>query len=658
MPLPVGVADLTIQADFSGTPFGNGLPVWTDITAYLMTSPQEDGSSEVDLSWGRQDWFDDVTASQFSFTLRNIDGRFTPGRAKLADGTTTNPLYPHVRYGVRVQVIESVAGVPVHMADGYVTDWTAVPRNGTYFTTLVNCTDIYSRMGQTMPLRGWLTEEMLLDGPSALFTLQEAEGAISFGDLTGNCAPATIVNTKYGPGVVDAGQDPGIGLVNQTVVTIDNPTYSTFTGGPTAGSYLAVVSPDLSGVTSYSYEMWVQTLTTPPGSNGTIFGLPIAGTSPSVDVSITLGPSGQLEVLSLNWSGLSPVPGFVDGNVHQVVVTISGATLSLYVDGALTGTTTGTGAAGPTPSDVRYGMSLGTQAGAPFSGGLAFLAFYPTALNAGRILNHFNAGNNGFASVALRTDGQIGKLLFYRNHTGSNLDTGLGFMGQQDINGETMADALLDCAHVEGGVLYADGQGRITLRSRSNNFNPIPALTLDASLGMVDVPSQPRDDVQNVATQITVSRAGGADQTVTSTAGEAQNGLITQPINAPIDTDQHALDLANWALAVGSQDQLGFPSLTIDLYAILAQGMTSIALQVLQLRPLDVVTLINLSGVMPAATMTVQVQGGTYSRTSESFSISLTCTPTPLPVVTSDGTVNGISVAADTSDSATFVASY
>ena len=80
----MATSTLKLQADFSGTAFGSS-PTWTDITSYVMTSPQELNSAPIQDTWGRQDWFSAVTPSTCSFTLRNIDGRFTPGRSGLVN---------------------------------------------------------------------------------------------------------------------------------------------------------------------------------------------------------------------------------------------------------------------------------------------------------------------------------------------------------------------------------------------------------------------------------------------------------------------------------------------------------------------------------------------------------------------------------------------
>lgn len=620
-----------VKADFSGTAFGSS-PTWTDITSYVMTSPQEPNSAPVQVTWGRQDWFSAATPTTFSFTLRNIDGRFTPGRAHLADGVTTNPLYPYVKFGVRVQVLETI-GSTVNYADGYITDITAVPQNGIYWTVQVNCTDIFGRMGTTTNLQGYLVEEMLLDSPLCLYAMQEAEGSTSFGDLTGNQTPLVVTNSKYGAGSVQAGQTPtGLGLVNAVMVEIDNATsYASSSTGPLPGTWLSGPSPNMSALTSYTVEIWVQTATTAPNGSGNgaaVLWIPSASTA----LNFLIFPgSGEVDFSPGGIPGIA-ANDICDGNFHHLVGVVSGSSYTLYVDSVAHAGTGSPPAFGPVASTVTIGSQPTSQA--PLDGGVAFFAVYPAALSAARVLAHYNAGSLcapeiTATNLAVRTDQRIATILSFRANTGSTLDTGLGYVGTGDCVGETQQQTLLDTSFAEGGTIYADGSGQIVFRNRANNFNPTPVLTLDASLGQVDVPSTFRDDVQLVLNDVTVSRPNGSDQRAFNQASINQQGDITNQVTANVDTDQHALDLGYWMVGAGIQDQLGIPTLTVDLWGLLHNGYTTVATEVLQLRPLDCVTVINLPGVSPASTMSVQVQGGTYTRTSESLSISLFCTPNP-----------------------------
>ncbi len=79
----MATSTLKLQADFSGTAFGSS-PTWTDITSYVMTSPQNSTLRRYKTRGGGRTGFR-LSPLTCSFTLRNIDGRFTPGRSGLVN---------------------------------------------------------------------------------------------------------------------------------------------------------------------------------------------------------------------------------------------------------------------------------------------------------------------------------------------------------------------------------------------------------------------------------------------------------------------------------------------------------------------------------------------------------------------------------------------
>lgn len=640
MPIPVGVALGTFLIDVSGTPFG-GSPVWTDATADLLTTG--DGGSPMSGSWGRQDYLGDITAAEATIILDNVTGNYTPGK-------TSGAYYPYIRKGLHVRVQLLVASVEVGIFDGYADSIEASFENGIYPICTLSCTDILGRFGNNQTLQGFLIEEMLRDDPVCLYPLQEAEGSTSFGDITGTLAPAVIVDSKYGPGVVVAGQDPSSGLFNSSCVDVTNTAYSTWTTGTVAaGSWLAVDLGSLIASGDYSIEIWAQTPLSPPAINSFIF------SNAATAVSFQLGSAGTLNFEGVGIFASTPnLP--LDGNFHQIVGTSNSTDRIIYIDGQMQADRPGSPGVGPSGL-TTFGMDIGSIVApgpdAPFTGAFAYIAVYPEALNAGRVLAHFNAGNNGFAGIDT-TSQRIGRLASYRANTGVGTAACLGVMGEQDIASESLAQAYLDCGDVEGTMVYVDGFGSIQILSRLALFNPAFDLTLDCALQQVDIPTTFRDDNQNFRNDITVSRPGGADQRFVDQASVDQDGQAQDTVTIPIDTDANALYTAQWLVGLGTQEQVGSPALSVNL---LTEPSSPLVLAALQIGPLDSINVINLP---PAASSTFGplVQGGSWTIGVEDFELSWYTTPLPPPVLTSDGIVNGISVAADTADSATYVCAY
>lgn len=824
-----------VEVDFSGTAFG-GSPTWTDITAYVQ---------EVSGSWGRQDWFSDVSPSQFTVTLNNSDGRFTPGRV-------ASPYYPYVRYGARVRyretlssagsvgsptslfssqlasseaaqtsptftavsgnlivitqelftpssagatsfaitdtiglawsqvastkgtsgnfsaavmfyafgngasgtvtvtpsltgaastgmalsgfsmsnaagigatgtsttgtvtlssapastslvlsllvsglgsdpantipaghtslftdrksgvdtygtlsydngaasqsmtfggtatnaaavAVEVLAGSSVYMADGYVTDWDTEPSADQPWTASVNVTDIFGRMASGTELRGFLTEEMLLDSPLCMYPLQEAEGSQSFGDITGSQPAASITTSKYGAGVVDAGQAASGSFVAGTVVQLTNPAS---TQQASQGSWLTFPVPTLTS-SAYSFVAWVQMPALNTGNPHTIAQATSNVNSTTAGIDLYYTTSGLFAQVSDSAGVAASVTANVtapfDGNMHHFAVTVGAdlKTVTLYIDGKSAGSAVAGSAMGApvaAGSVMNLGMSMYGSTAPPseaFTGGYAFVAFYNSTLSPARVLAHYNAGANAFSGE--RTDTHAARILAYRPNLGSNLDTGAGNVGTGDIGGQTQQQALLDTGDAEGGVIYADGQGRLVLRARSRLFNPAPVVTLNYALGQVGLGTTYVDSIENSRNDVTVTRINGADQRVYNQTHINTYGEFTDSRTLNVDTDQAALNMAGWLVAQGTLEQLAIPSLTCDLLAMTKNGYSGVVSSVLVLAPMDLVQLTNLESKAPASSMNLMIQGGSFTRTSDEWSVQFNTSRAPVAVSIWDG---------------------
>jgi hypothetical protein len=609
-----------VQVDFSGTAYG-GTASFTDISADVMTSPQEPNSTEIQITWGREDWQDTVSPSTCSYNLRNQSGKYTPGN--------TSSLYsPWVRKRARTHVSTTISATTVDLFDGYWDSIEAFPQAGSYWYSEVSATDILGRMGADTPLRGFLVEEMVSDSPNCIYGLQEDEGARTFADLTGQSATGNIV-TSGSPSVsdsgVDAGQDPNSSvLTSGTMVTVTNKTYPS--AGGAAAYYLSL--PTLTTFTSAgTWEGWVQTPIAPPGGSFTawLFGSNNSGFTAGWAFQLTSAGKIALVVIGSGTTATATsTNAYCDGALHHLVGVMSGTSLTLYVDGLSAGTATiSSSITINTGQPVACGVDPSNSKG-PFTGGFAYIATYPTALTSGRVLSHYVSASTAWATE--RVDSNITRLLGYRKNLGAVLDTSPYFIGSGDCYGITLQDALLGNGQTDGGAVFANSQGKIAFRSRSRLAPPTTALTLDASLGDVDIPTSFRDDIQNVTNDVTVSRANGSDQRAFSATSITQDGEATLQLDVNIDTDTNAMALANWLLAFGITEQIGCPALTINLFTV---STAAKALAILQLAPLDVIQIINLPAQAPSSSMTLMVQGGSYTISSEEFSVGLLVTPVP-----------------------------
>ena len=618
----------TVKADFNGTRYCS-TPVWTSFAdGEVITSPLTDGSAEIEIDWGKQDWQDDVQPSTCLYALKNPDGRYTPGNS-------SSPYYPNVRRRVRTHVATTIAGSgggTVDLFDGFWDDVTAVPQSGTYWVTQVDATDILGRMGTDTPLRGFVVEEMLSDSPICLYALQEAEGATTFADVTSVNPPGQIGVSPSGAGVIDAGQDPAplssasqATLLSSTMVQVTNSSYPSATASP--GSVIGFpFTPSFT--TTGTWECVVQNPTSPPGGTGTAYILGQTSSSGSQYWKFTVQPSGTVR-FSVGSGGVTGYAettlNLCDGNVHHVVGQLNGTQISITVDG---GTNTSVGAALSSAITITPGtwpiIGADPSWAEPWRGAIAYVAMYPTFLDIARINEHWLAVTDAFSGEPVNVN--IARMVAYRPNLGIDLDASAYNVGAGDCYGLTLQDAIVGAADADGGMVFADGNGVITFRTRDRLVSPSVAVTLDASVSEVDVGTQFRDDIQYVVNDVTVTRPGGADQRVFNATSIDQDGEAAQSYQVNIDTDANALALANWILAFGTGSQVGSPALTVNLFTLTSAAQ---AVKVLSLRPLDVVELVNLPAQAPASSMQLMVQGGSYTISSEEFTVTLYVTPVP-----------------------------
>lgn len=210
--------------------------------------------------------------------------------------------------------------------------------------------------------------EVLADAPSAYWRLGEATGATTAVDVTG------AYNGTYvgGPTLGVAGAIPGNTAMGQ------NGGNKRMDGPAGFGGYTTE---------SFSIEFWI---------NGTNYGSASSASScipfSRSSFYVLLYTNGQIDFFSTRGiTTSSPLGSFATGAWNHIVVTRSGTSLLIYVNGALTNSG-GTNHASFFASTGSF--SVGSFAPAPWSPLAATIdevAIYPTALPPARIAAHYNA---------------------------------------------------------------------------------------------------------------------------------------------------------------------------------------------------------------------------------------------------------------------------
>lgn len=226
------------------------------------------------------------------------------------------------------------------------------------------------------------SSEVLTDSPLLLANLDEATGATSLADSSGNSHPfGTVVAGTATFGAAAAAALPGTSI--------------TFPGN----AYAKCVSPTfLNSLTTITVEMWFKSTT-----SGTLYMLTrddvSGGTATHRSFHFYLA-SGQLTFLLFNTAGgfSFAISGttYLDGAWHHGVGTFDGTNIKVYVDKVLKGTTAMSGTwRASAGSDLMLGGVWNNATSTPASqyvGSADAVAVYGTALSSTRIGVHYDAG--------------------------------------------------------------------------------------------------------------------------------------------------------------------------------------------------------------------------------------------------------------------------
>jgi uncharacterized repeat protein (TIGR01451 family) len=231
---------------------------------------------------------------------------------------------------------------------------------------------------------GGVTEQLLADHPAGFWRLGDPAGSTTAADASGNGLGATV--------------EPGVSLGQAGAISGN--TAAAFPGtGP------AVVVPAnavLELSSAVSVEAWVRP--TAAGQNGGIFEKTVGGWVNSQYMLMLEAGVAKFRVKTAA-GGLLPVDGpiLAIGTWSHLVGTFDGATLRLYVNGALAASAAAQGplASGSGPSFVgRLGQNL-----YPFQGSIDEVAVFSGALSSDRVRAHYVGGSVSVRVTATATAG-------------------------------------------------------------------------------------------------------------------------------------------------------------------------------------------------------------------------------------------------------------
>lgn len=506
-----GLPTVTVKLDY-------GAGTWaTDVTSKVRMKENVSVSG-----YGRTDEFSQPQGTSFTCVLDNTDGRFTNGTVVIEPTTTL------------IRVTEHLGATTVDRFTGRVSELSqAWPGGGQEFATVtVTATDLLADLARQQ-LRSMLEEEAALLSPTFYYPLSEGDGSTSAGDETNNHVPLTVAGSGA---AIQFGQGTG---------PVDGASAVVLAGG----KYLA--PPSWVSTTFATFGCWFATTSTS--------GLALLVT----DVfSIVLQTSGKLGVTDQAGTLLyTPSPVVNDGANHLVLVTASGSGIQVFIDGQ-NAAGVGSGNVPTTLAGVGNSSDFSATAfGNTFVGSISHVMGFAAVLTNTQVLTLYQAGA-GFSET---TDARLSRLASYAGLIATTDDPSGQIMGAQTTAGESLLDAMQNAVAAEAGVLFADGSGNLVMQGRS--YRSIRT-TADVTLGETE-PGEDTVvtwDTQQKFNQVTVTRTGGAVQTVaTAGVGARTEPVYPTSIELNVDADAASLDAANWILSKHQDTEPRIGAVTFDL---------------------------------------------------------------------------------------------
>lgn len=226
-------------------------------------------------------------------------------------------------------------------------------------------------------------------------------------------------------------------------------------------------------------------------------------------------------------------------------------------------------------------------------------------------------------------------------------------LGDDDIGSEAMGpqlvasvlDNIRDCETADHGMLYEIGAG-LAYQPRSARYTSVDggtgalvALALDVDSRELGDAPEPVDDDQALANDVTVKRPDGGEARYEATGDYSPTGPIGRyqtQVEVNVESDERLLWHAQWLVGLGTQDDLRWPRIHLQLSA-----NAGLALRWLGTGVGSRITIANPpTGVAPDL-LDLFVEGWSCEFGDHQWTVTLNCsTARPYHVIALDGTGN------------------
>jgi len=384
-------------------------------------------------------------------------------------------------------------------------------------------------------------------GAGWLYPLQEPENATSAGDFSGVPGRPRLRATRYGK---DPGPRPTFGVAD----VMPDGTCVTFT--PTGyGDGYALDSGSVRSYLSTGYTVLVQWAWS--GVDGVELVRIGDATGPGLVISAMASGVWARTISETGRSVLAAKSVVTnDGLPHAAVVSVSGNTVSLWVDLDPVAAT-----AIPQGMGWVQGLTVGYPSHDPVS--IAWVGYSPRVVDAegAALLTGLALGD------AEPSDVRVARAARWLTGAQVRTEPGLSEVAYQPTAGMQALDVIADVNVVEDGVFFTTGDGEFVQHSRRHRYNPQLVATISASIcDPADL--SPIVDLSRIVNDLQVNGPDGSGYLARDVAsinehGERSGGDLT--VYAADDTAAEALALHR--VAKYAQPGVRVGRITVDLLA-------------------------------------------------------------------------------------------
>lgn len=230
-----------------------------------------------------------------------------------------------------------------------------------------------------------------------------------------------------------------------------------------------------------------------------------------------------------------------------------------------------------------YAAQLGNFGEYLYTGSIAYVAMWDTALLDARIADHYTAGSGG---TVFYGDDEVKRLTRLYDYAGvptnaRRFDPAVTILQGTQIAGQNALQSVQDTTKATaGGLVFADGQSVMVYQNRRHRYNrPVVMSLTEASGSAPDVGMEFTTDDTKVYNDVRASRPYGGSARLRNKASEFEYGPRTYELKLAITSDEEMRNAGTWIAERYGEDRVRVSGVTLsaessDLIQYLAETIS------------------------------------------------------------------------------------